>query len=100
MKITSSATFVAWSPIRSRCREMWIKSRAGSMVEGIPEHVGQQLAQKDPGLQRVERVVLIEDGARQSRVTPDVGVERIAQHTGAQWSAIRGISMSSLTAGC
>jgi hypothetical protein len=34
MKMTSSAIFVAWSPIRSRCREIRIKSRAGSMVDG------------------------------------------------------------------
>src|SRR6266850_703089 len=32
MKITSSAMFVAWSPIRSRCREMRMRSRAASMV--------------------------------------------------------------------
>src|SRR4051812_28450552 len=34
MKITSSATLVAWSPIRSRCRETRMRSRAGSIVEG------------------------------------------------------------------
>src|SRR5713101_3336177 len=34
MKITSSATFVAWSPIRSRWRETRIRSSAGSIVAG------------------------------------------------------------------
>ena len=34
MKITSSATFVAWSPMRSRWRETRMRSSDGSMVEG------------------------------------------------------------------
>ena len=35
-KITSSAMFVAWSPTRSKCREMNISSTAGSIVSRSP----------------------------------------------------------------
>ena len=79
MKITSSAMFVAWSPIRSRWRETRIRSSAGSIVAGSWQHVGQQLAEH-LRLQGVELVVVVEHLVGQRRVAPDEGVERVAQH--------------------
>ena len=99
MKMTSSAMFVAWSPIRSRWREIRIRSSAGSMVRRVLQHVGQQLAE-DLRLQRVELVVLVQHALRQRRCR---GARRRRARRAAcvcAMSAIRGMSMSSLTGGC
>ena len=70
---------VAWSPIRSRCRETRIRSSAGSIVEWILQHVGEQLAEH-LGLQRVQPIVAVEHRLREVEVAPHERVERVAQH--------------------
>ena len=49
------------------------------MVCGILEHEGEQIAE-DLRLQRIQRVVLVEDLLRERDVALDVGVQRVAQH--------------------
>ena len=61
----------------------------------ILEHVGEQFPE-DLRLQRVQRVVGVQDLLGQQGVPPDEGVQGVAEHPWAM-SAMRGMSISSLT---
>ena len=96
--MTSSAMLVAWSPMRSRWREMRIRSSAGSMVDGILQHVGEQLAE-DLRLQRVELVVLVQHLLRES-VSRRTNASSASRSIDCAMLAICGMSISLLTGGC
>ena len=96
--MTSSAMLVAWSPMRSRCRETRIRSSAGSIVVGILEHVGEQLAE-DLRLQRCRA-----GRPRSARAAPASMSRRTNASSASRsivWAmvAIRGMSISFLTGG-
>ena len=79
MKITSSATLVAWSPMRSRWREIENQVERRFDRCRILQHVGEQFAE-DLCLQPVEAVVFVEHLLREPGVAADERIERVAQH--------------------